>query len=440
MKSLIAQFKKLAVDVFRIITSLDRVRALWHNPLYSNAIYIMSANVANAVVGFVFWIVAARLYSTEEVGQASALLSAAALLAMLSGLGFGYGLIRFLGSSKNPVTLINSSFAVVASVSVAAAVIFIVGPGLWSPAVVSIRHHPAHLAVFVLAVPVVALAGLMDNAFIARRIARYVLAKNLIFNVLRLVLPVVLAASLHSFGIFASWGAAVFVSLLFGMFLFLPRAQSGYRPSLSLDRRAVGETLRFSFANYLGDLFSSAPVLILQSILIVRLLGSESNAYFAIAWTVGSILSTIPASASMSLFAEGSHDEGRLGQRVRQSLKMTFLILTPAVILVMLLADKLLLVFGPQYSQNAATLLRLVAVSTFPWAVNSLYFGMKRVMREMGIVIFLIVLAGVITIGLSYWLLPREGITGVGIAWLVSQSVIASVVLIQWVMRRQQNQ
>jgi O-antigen/teichoic acid export membrane protein len=436
MKSLIAQFKKLVVDVFGIVISIDRMKALWRNPLYSNAIYIMAANVGNAVIGLVFWIVAARLYSTEEVGQASALLSAASLLATLSGFGLGYGLIRFLGSSKNPVTLINSSFAVVALVSIAAAVIFIVGPGLWSPAVVSIRHHPGYLAVFVLAVPVAALSALTDNTFIARRIARYLLARNLIFNLLRLVLPVVLASSLHSFGIFASWGAAVFVSLLFGVFLFLPRAQSGYRPSLSLDRRAVGDTLRFSFANYLGDLLSSAPVLILQSFLIVRLLGSESNAYFAIAWIVGSILSTIPASASMSLFAEGSHDEARLAQSVWQSLKMTFLILTPAVILVTLLADKFLLVFGAQYSQNAATLLRLVAVSAFPAAINSLYFGMKRVMREMRVVILLIVLAGVITMGLSYWLLPREGITGVGVAWLVSQSCVTVVIVAQWLTPR----
>jgi hypothetical protein len=225
VKSLIAQFRKLGVDVFRIVTSLDRMKALWRHPLYSNALYIMSGNAANAVVGFVFWIVAARLYSTEEVGQASALLSAAALLAMLSGLGLGYGLIRFLGASQNPVTLINSSFTVVAGVSIAAVLIYVLGPGLWSPAIVSIRQNPAYLLIFALTVGVATLSALTDNVFIARRIARFVLARNVVFNLLRLVLPVALAAFLHSFGIFASWGAAVFVSLLFSLFLFLPRVE-----------------------------------------------------------------------------------------------------------------------------------------------------------------------------------------------------------------------
>lgn len=431
MKSLIAQFKKLAADVFDIVTSLDRMRALWRHPLYSNALYIMSAKAADAVVGFVFWIVAARLYSTEEVGQASALLSATLLLAMLSGLGLGYGLIRFLGTSKNPVALINSSFTVATAVSIAAVLIYILGPGLWSPVIVSIRHNPAYLLVFTIAVPVVALSWLTDDLFVARRAARFVLAKNLVCNLLRLVLPVTLAAYLHSAGIFTSWAAAVFVSLLFGVFLFLPRAQPRYRFSLILDRQAVGDMFRFSFANYISDVFWLAPALILQSILVVNRLGSESNAYFAIAWAMGTVLSTIPTAVSMSLLAEGSHDEGKLGQSVWQSLKMTFVLLTPAVILVSLLADRLLLLFGAEYSQNATALLRLLAVSSFPLAINSLYFGKKRVEKKMGVVISLIVLAGAITIGLSYWLMPREGITGVGIAWLVSQSCVTLVIVAQ---------
>jgi O-antigen/teichoic acid export membrane protein len=432
VKSLIAQFKKLAGDVFGIVTSIDRMKALWHQPLYSNALYIMSANAANTIVGFVFWIVAARLYSTEEVGQAAALLSAASLLAMLSSLGFGYGLIRFLGTSKNPVTLINSSFAVVASVSIAAAVIFIVGPGLWSPAVVSIRQNPPYLLVFALTVPVAALALLTDNAFLARRTARFVLARNLIFNLLRLVLLTVLAASLHSFGIFASWGAAVFVSLLFGVFLFLPRAQSGYRLSVSLDHRAVGGILRFSFANYLSDILWSAPALIIQSILVVNMLGSESNAYFSIAWAMTGILTMVPSAVSTSLFAEGSYDEARLGQSIWRSLKMTFLLLTPAVILVSLLADKFLLMFGAQYSQNAATLLRLLAAASIPGAVNAVFFSIKRVQKKTKVMVGLAAFFCVATIVLSYILLPYAGIAGAGIAWLATQSCIALVVVAQW--------
>ena len=138
----------------------------------------------------------------------------------------------------------------------------------------------------------------------------------------------------------------------------------------------------------------------------------------------------------MSLFAEGSHDEGKLGRSVWQSLKMTFLLLTPAVLLISVLAGKILLMFGAQYSQNATTLLRLLAVSAFPVAINSLYFGTKRVERKMGVVILLIVLAGAVTLGLSYLLMPREGIAAVGIAWLAGQCGITLVVVTQWLMQQ----
>jgi O-antigen/teichoic acid export membrane protein len=440
VKSLVTQFKKLVADIVGISTSRDQLKALWRNPLYSNALYILTAHLATAVFGFVFWVMAARFYSAGDVGLASALISAMNLLSIVSGLGFGYGLIRFLGASKEPVALINSSFTIVGSVSAAAGVIFILGTGLWSPALVYARTNHIYLLIFVLAVSAAAVSGIADNTFIAKRMAGYMLARNIAFNVSRLVLPVVLAAPLESFGIFASWGAAASVSLLLGVVVFLPRAQSGYRLSLSLDRKAVGGMFRFSFENYLSDVFWLAPILILQSVVVVNLLGSESNAYFAVAWAMGGILNAIPAAVSMSLLAEGSHDEEGLEQSFWRSLKMTFLILIPAVILVSVPADKLLLLFGSEYSQNAATLLRLLAVSAFPLALNYLYFGTKRVEKRLRVVIYLIVLAGAITVGLSYLLMPHMGITGAGVAWLVCQTLIALVVVIQWLVKRRAGQ
>ena len=435
MRGLVTQIRRLAADVFGIVTSLDRLKALWRNPLYSNAVYMMVAYLATAAFGFVFWIVAARFYSVSDVGLASALVSAMNLLSILSSLGFGYAMIGFLGASKKPVGLVNSGFTIVGLAAIAAALVFMLGVGLWSPALVYTRNNPAYLIFFVLVVPAAALSTLTDNTLIARRKAGYALARGLLFNVVRAVLPVLLAGQLHSFGIYASWGAAVFVSLSFGMFVLLPRALPGYRPAIDIDRESLGGVMQFTFANYLGDLLCAAPVLILQSLMVVNLLGSESNAYFAIAWAMGSILNSIPTAVSVSLFAEGSHDEGKLQQTILRSAKMTFLVLTPAVVLVLVLADKLLLLFGAAYSENGATLLRLFAVSAFPLGVNYLYFGTRRVERRMRVPLLLMLLAGAVTLSLSYLLMPRMGIAGAGVAWLASQSGIALVVVIHWLVK-----
>jgi O-antigen/teichoic acid export membrane protein len=352
-----------------------------------------------------------------------------------SSLGFGYGLIRFLKSSEKPARLINSIFTIVALVSVSVALIFVLGLGLWSPKLVFIRENAIYFAVFVLAVSAGSMSGLTDQAFVAGRRAGFILSRNMIFNLIRLVLIIALASFLHSFGIFASWGVAVLVSLLVGVLLFLPRFQPGYRPAPVFDRKLVGGMFRFSFANYVSDVFGSAPGFILP-ILVVNRLSAESNAYFYIAWMMGSILTMIPSAVSTSLFAEGSHDEGMMKQHVLRSIKMTMLILTPAVILLLALADKFLWLFKPEYAQNAATLMRLLAVSSIPVSINSIYYGIKRVERKLAPVIILVTLSAALTIGLSYALMARFGINGIGIAWLVSQCCVTVVIAGDWLRGR----
>ena len=48
---------------------------------------MMSATVATAVLGYVFWIVAARVFSTAQVGIASAVISLCSTVALLTYLG-----------------------------------------------------------------------------------------------------------------------------------------------------------------------------------------------------------------------------------------------------------------------------------------------------------------------------------------------------------------
>ena len=99
-------------------------------------------------------------------------------------------------------------------------------------------------------------------------------------------------------------------------------------------------------------------------------------------------------------------------------------------------ADKILVLFGGQYSENATDLLRLLAIANFPFAINVLYFAQKRVEKKTTIIIILAVLSGAITIGLSELLLTGMGITGVGIAFLSGQGAIAVIIIIDWLKNR----
>lgn len=185
---------------------------------------------------------------------------------------------------------------------------------------------------------------------------------------------------------------------------------------------------RFSFANYSASLLWFVPGLILP-IMVINTLGAELNAYFYIAWTMGGVLATIPRAISMSLFAEGSDDEDNLGADTWRSLKLTFLIILPAVIIATIFADKLLLLFAAPYSEKGTMLLRILVLSAFPIAINYIYLSVKRVERKLTVIIGLSAFIAITTLALSYLLLPRMGINGAGIAWLASHGAIASMVL-----------
>ena len=423
------RLNKLLSEVIIILTSREKLVQLFRIHLYSNAIYLMIATAVTSLLGFVFWIIVARFYAPEDVGLASATIAATGLVMSLSRLGLEMGLVRFLHQSgEDASSMINTVFTIGILTSCTAALIFVAGLGFWSPALLFIRENPIYLVAFVVFVVASTVSTFTDHAFIAERRAGFALARSFIFSLLKLPLSILLAVFFHSFGIFASWGISLVIALLISIFLLLPRAQPGYRPFFVIRRGVVNDMIRFSFANYLSGFFWGSPSVVFP-IMVVNLLGAEPNAYFYIAWAVGGVLTMIPTAVSTSLFVEGSYDEEKLGLNIRRSLKMVPIILVPAVILILVMADKLLLFFGSSYSQNAASLLRILALSTLPLAINIIYLGIKRVQKKLKLVVGLTAFIAVVTIGLAYLLLPLMGINGAGIAWLTSQVVVALVII-----------
>ena len=417
--------RKTIVDGIRVVTSRKRLKQLLGIPLYRNALYLLTYNLAVPATGFVFWAIAAKFYAVEDIGVASAILSVMGLVWVISNLGPGAGLVRYLANSgQNDNRMINSCFTLTSLASIIISGLFLAGLNVWSPALLFLRQSPIYLSAFVAFTVANTLSRMVDWSFIAQRRAGFTLGRGLIFAFLRLPLLIPLAAFFQSFGIFASWGLSLIVSLVIAIFFFLQRTHSSYRPFPTISQGVVNEIGGFSFANYISDLFWFLPTFALP-ITVLNLVGTEANAYFYISWMVGNVLASAPVAASSSLFAEGSHSEQKLASDVMRSLKLTFLVLVPSIILVIAIADKLLLLFGSQYSQSGTTLLRILALSALPLAINYIYLSMKRVQKKIAALLKLSVFVGITTLGLSYWLLPSIGINGAGLAWLGSQGIAA---------------
>jgi len=74
--------------------------------------------------------------------------------------------------------------------------------------------------------------------------------------------------------------------------------------------------------------------------------------------------------------------------------------------------DKILLLFGKACSENATRLLQILALSALPLSINYTYFSMKRVEMQMRNVVGLSLLIAVVTLVLSYVLLPQIALVG----------------------------
>lgn len=145
------------------------------------------------------------------------------------------------------------------------------------------------------------------------------------------------------------------------------------------------------------------------------------------------LLFAIPTTISNSLFAEGSRQSTNLARDIKRSLKLVTMLGLPAAALLMVAGDKLLLVFGQQYSQEGIKLLWLLSPSVLPLSLNIIYLAVARVRKSLGEVVAVTSAIVVSTLGLSYILLPSLGILAPGAGWLAGQSLVALAILPRFV-------
>jgi O-antigen/teichoic acid export membrane protein len=95
----------------------------------------------------------------------------------------------------------------------------------------------------------------------------------------------------------------------------------------------------------------------------------------------------------------------------------------------LVVGDKLLLIFGRDYSQETTGVLRVVATSAIPVAVNATYLGIAQVQHRLKPLVLVPAAIAVGTLVLGYALARPLGILGPAVAWLALQSAVALAVL-----------
>lgn len=399
-------------------------------PLYKNSFYILGSYAILGILGFVFWVTAARLFSEYEVGVGSAIISTATFLVLISLLGFDSSLVYFLPKEQNKTKLINLCFTLGGLVGVGTAGIFLVGLPLWAPGLLEVKSASLFLIV-ILALPVVTtLTNIQSSVFLAYRKTQYIFIKTLILSPLKVLLlfPIVLLFPL--FGISVSQLLALGITVGVALIFLLPKIEKSYKIRPTLNLKILPNSFwKYSSGVFLTKFLISAPELILP-LIVLNLLGAQQNAHFYMAWITWTLLASIPFSISQSLFAEGVHSPRELRSNTRKALQLAFLLIIPIVVILVVAGRWLLLAFGEVYSINSYPLLRIIAL-TAPFAILPLTY--TGVLKATSRIKELVTLWGLVTTSIlvgSYLAVPHFGIIGVGYTLLATQFTASIYILV----------
>lgn len=386
--------------------------------LYKNSFFIILTRVLTVVTGFAFWLVAARLYSIENVGLATALFSMSTLILQFSTFGLENSVIRFFGSYDRS-KVINTSLIVTTGSAVVFGLIYILLAGVISPEL-SFVQTPVYGTIFLFFVIISSIVLITGSAFVGMRKAEYSLAQNIVL-ISRIVLLVPLLY-LGAIGILSAIGIAYVLVCILVFYQLGKFVRFGW----DVDYGFLKKYLSFFSGNYVANMLYNATYTV-TPILVLDILGQAEAAKYYIAFTIGTFFFQIPYAIGTSLFVEGSHGES-LRKNVVRALTIIYAILIPAVIFIYFFGSSILAFFGKNYVESTE-LLKIIAFSSFFYAIYALMIPIQNVRMKVKSVVALNLVLFTLFAGLSCIFLVRFGIVGVGYAMLSTYFIMACIIV-----------
>src|SRR6185437_8959606 len=207
-----------------------------------------------------------------------------------------------------------------------------------------VEKNPVLTIGFALITAAYALSGLTDNVFIAARLSKYVLIVDGVIGGFGKVVAVILLAGSGAYGLFLGSAASALLAAVASLLLILIPMR--IRVDLRAPMQTLKPLLRFSAANYIGNVMNVITTLIVPIILLDHL-GAKSAGYFFVALQLAQIVYTAALALEQTFLTEGSRDDADMRALRRRSLMLlgAFFVVTAAIMIGV--GRWLLLAFGP---------------------------------------------------------------------------------------------
>ncbi len=398
------------------------LRSEWttaNRAIVMNASSLIGTTAVTAGLGFFYWLVAAREFSPGAVGLASASISAMTLLAYAGMLGLGTMLMGELPRQRGrESSMITTAVLVSGCTGGLLGLLFAAMAPLVAADFRPLQASVGMIAVFAVGVALSSASMVADQALIGLLLGGLQFGRNAVFAVVKLG-----ALALVSLWVTQRTGVAIYVTWIVGNLVSMAMlaALGSARGWLHLTARPQWSVLRGLRRAALGhhglNLTLQLPVLGLP-IVVTATLTAAFNAYFYVAWMVAvSFIWVVPAALSVVLYAVSSKTPAALGRAIRFTLGISVIAGVLSNLVLPLIGDPILHLFGGTYVAHAGPSLRILALAVFPLIVKDHFVSLCRLDRRLAKATALIAVGGLLELAGGAVGAHLSGLAGLSVGW-----------------------
>jgi len=387
-----------------------------------NAVSLVATFAVSSVLGFAYWWVAARLFSAEAIGFASATISATSLLGIICMLGLGTLLIRELPRQAGiAASLISAALILVACTGVCIGLVFAIVVPFLSADLQPLRASIQNVALFSAGVSVAAVALVLDEALIGLLRSDLKLWRNTLFSGVKLV-----ALFAAGFWLFQRTGLAMYATWVIGSVLSLVTLavlavwKGKWTGRISLPRLGLLRTLgKSALQHHLLNLVFQAPVMALP-VLVTILLSATMNGWFYVAFLLADIVYVVSYALTTVLYAVSSSQPDALAHKARLTLSLALITCVFANCILLFGTRQLLGLFGSSYVAHSAWSLRILGLGVFPFIIKEHYIAICRIQDRIHYALLPLSSGAILEIGAAALGAHLGGISGLSLCWIIA--------------------
>jgi O-antigen/teichoic acid export membrane protein len=406
---------------------LAHLHRLANRDLLLNAASMIGTTVITAGLGFVYWWLAARQFSQEAVGFASALISAMSLLGTLGMVGMGTLLIGELPRQpEQRAPLVTTALVVAGGVSALLGIIFALIAPQVSLEFRALAGGGSTIMLFTAGVVLTAITLVLDQAMIGLLHGELQLWRNALFALGKLIMLWLIglwAVSSGALSIYTTWTLGNAASIVG---LGLIAALVGIRIRIGKPRRNLLQNLPgAALGHHALNLALQLPALALP-VLVTTILSATLNAGFYISWLLLHLVFAVPYTLTTVLYAAGVADQAAFAHKIRLTLGLAVVLGVLSNIVLWLGADIFLGIFGRAYAEQAGWSLRLMGLGVFPLIIKDHFIAIRRVHQRIPRTAVLATIGSALELGGAAAGASVGGLAGLSVGFVLALCVEAA--------------